>query len=388
MKEWEDYYEILGVSPNVSQKEIKKAYRENAFIYHPDRMQGLSESVRHRAEEKMKKAIQAYKVLSNPQKRQQYHSEWLRKKGGTVTAQQGYQVPKPKPVVDLSVIRFTNVTPNTVRIKSFIIRNEGGPWSTIWVDNPKSWMEITNYTSLSDSDELPLRVEIKAEGKDWGKTYSEVIRVHLDNEETQVKVQLRTKSKPVRKRTYARQATYAGPIPQPSVGGYVGGIGSTSAPPKVQSSFSRPRPTPLTSLPSLSRFYRLPILGISVLGFYLYCITRDVDLLDLPTALKLAPAFKPFAVEIATFILFSLIISPWFMVLAKKPLGILLGNTSLIGGVSCYAHLVPRLIDYANPTLGISFLIYWVIAVIGWIVAFALVFVLPILFLVKAFTKD
>lgn len=75
MIEWEDYYEILGVNPDASQEEIKKAYREDAFIYHPDRMQSLSESVRKRAEEKMKKVIHAYEVLSNPQKRQQYHSE-------------------------------------------------------------------------------------------------------------------------------------------------------------------------------------------------------------------------------------------------------------------------------------------------------------------------
>jgi len=209
MSEWEDYYEILGVSPNANQKGIKKAYRDNAFIYHPDRMQGLSESVRKRAEEKMKKVIQAYEILGDPQKRKKYHSEWFQKKGGIVTAQQGYQVPKPKPVVDPSIIRFVNVTPKTVRTKSFIIRNEGGPYSEINVNNPKTWVELVDYTSLTDSDQLPLEVRIKAEGEDWGKTYSEVIRVRLDNEETQVRVELRTKPKPVRKKPYV------GPVSQP-----------------------------------------------------------------------------------------------------------------------------------------------------------------------------
>jgi len=216
MSEWEDYYEILGVSPDASQEEIKKAYRENAFIYHPDKMQGLSESVRKRAEEKLKKVIRAYKILGDPQKRKKYHLEWFQKKGGTVTAQQGYQVPKPKPVVDPSVIRFTNVTPKTIRIKSFIIRNEGGPYSGIYVSNPKTWVELVDYTSLTDSDQLPLEVKIKAEGEDWGKTYSEVIRVRLDNEETQVRVELRTKSEPAQKRTYASPIpqAYVGPVPQ------------------------------------------------------------------------------------------------------------------------------------------------------------------------------
>jgi len=109
MPEGEDYYEILGVDPSANQEEIRKAYRESSFIYHPDRMAGLSESVRHRAEEKMKKLNQAYEILREPQKRQQYHSEWLRRKGGAGTFPEGYKVPKPKPVVDPPVIHFTNV---------------------------------------------------------------------------------------------------------------------------------------------------------------------------------------------------------------------------------------------------------------------------------------
>ena len=62
-----DYYEVLGVSKTASEDEIKKAYRQIAIKYHPDRNPGNKE-----AEEKFKEAAEAYNVLHDPQKRQQY----------------------------------------------------------------------------------------------------------------------------------------------------------------------------------------------------------------------------------------------------------------------------------------------------------------------------
>lgn len=62
-----DYYEVLGVGKDASEDEIKKAYRKIAIKYHPDRNPGNKE-----AEEKFKEAAEAYDVLHDPQKRQQY----------------------------------------------------------------------------------------------------------------------------------------------------------------------------------------------------------------------------------------------------------------------------------------------------------------------------
>jgi len=62
-----DYYEVLGVSKNASEDEIKKAYRKLAIKYHPDRNPDDPE-----AEAKFKEAAEAYDVLHDPQKRQQY----------------------------------------------------------------------------------------------------------------------------------------------------------------------------------------------------------------------------------------------------------------------------------------------------------------------------
>lgn len=62
-----DYYEVLGVSKNATEDEIKKAYRKLAIKYHPDRNPGDKE-----AEAKFKEAAEAYDVLHDPQKRQNY----------------------------------------------------------------------------------------------------------------------------------------------------------------------------------------------------------------------------------------------------------------------------------------------------------------------------
>ncbi|MDA0729140.1 MAG: molecular chaperone DnaJ [Bacteroidetes bacterium] len=62
-----DYYEILGVSKGASASDIKKAYRKLALKYHPDKNPDDAS-----AEEKFKEAAEAYEVLSDDTKRQQY----------------------------------------------------------------------------------------------------------------------------------------------------------------------------------------------------------------------------------------------------------------------------------------------------------------------------
>ena len=67
MAEKRDYYEVLGVSKTASKDELKKAYRQLALKYHPDRNPGDKE-----AEEKFKEAAEDYEVLSDDQKRARY----------------------------------------------------------------------------------------------------------------------------------------------------------------------------------------------------------------------------------------------------------------------------------------------------------------------------
>src|SRR5438270_6690547 len=62
-----DYYEVLGVSKDASEEEIKKAYRKLARQYHPDRNPGDKQ-----AETRFKEVQDAYDVLSDKTKRAQY----------------------------------------------------------------------------------------------------------------------------------------------------------------------------------------------------------------------------------------------------------------------------------------------------------------------------
>jgi molecular chaperone DnaJ len=62
-----DFYEILGVSKDASETEIKKAYRKRAIQFHPDKNPDDKS-----AEDKFKEAAEAYEILSNAEKKQRY----------------------------------------------------------------------------------------------------------------------------------------------------------------------------------------------------------------------------------------------------------------------------------------------------------------------------
>lgn len=65
-----DFYETLGVAKDATEDEIKKAYRKQAFLYHPDRNPGDSECC-----EKFKQAARAYETLSDSNMRARYDLE-------------------------------------------------------------------------------------------------------------------------------------------------------------------------------------------------------------------------------------------------------------------------------------------------------------------------
>ena len=67
MADKRDYYEVLGIDKSADEASIKKAYRSLAKKYHPDMNQGDAE-----AEKKFKEVNEAYAILSDPQKKQQY----------------------------------------------------------------------------------------------------------------------------------------------------------------------------------------------------------------------------------------------------------------------------------------------------------------------------
>lgn len=79
-----DYYKILEVEQNASDEQIRKAYRRLAFKYHPDHNPGDSS-----AEERFKEIAEAYGVLADPVKRNEY-DKWLRAGPQQRAAGQGF----------------------------------------------------------------------------------------------------------------------------------------------------------------------------------------------------------------------------------------------------------------------------------------------------------
>ncbi|HIK32145.1 MAG TPA: J domain-containing protein [Oscillatoriales cyanobacterium M59_W2019_021] len=84
MQNFRDYYQMLGVTPDASGEDIKQVYRRLARKYHPDLNPGNKA-----AEEKFKEIGEAYEVLSDPSKREQYDRFsrfWRQKKAGRTAA--------------------------------------------------------------------------------------------------------------------------------------------------------------------------------------------------------------------------------------------------------------------------------------------------------------
>jgi molecular chaperone DnaJ len=80
-----DYYEVLGVDPNATKSEIQKAYRRLVLKYHPDRNKSSD------AEEKFKEISEAYAILSDKEKRNQYHSSQNKRHSPRPDWQDAYQ---------------------------------------------------------------------------------------------------------------------------------------------------------------------------------------------------------------------------------------------------------------------------------------------------------
>lgn len=73
-----DPYEVLGVSRDATAKEVKKAYRELAMKYHPDRHPDRAD-----AEERFKQISRAYQILRDPEKREAYHRNTTTSRGAS-----------------------------------------------------------------------------------------------------------------------------------------------------------------------------------------------------------------------------------------------------------------------------------------------------------------
>jgi len=71
--------------------------------------------------------------------------------------------------------------------------NAGGPYARISISNPDSWVKVVDWRSISTADELPLKINLQVQGKDWDRTYYERICIILDSVQIYLPITLQTR---------------------------------------------------------------------------------------------------------------------------------------------------------------------------------------------------
>lgn len=126
-----DYYKLLGVLPNATTEEIKKAYRQLALKYHPDRNFGDKSS-----EAFFKKFTEAYTILSNPEERENYNYDYKKNQQTTSNQSQHHKRTGPK--------QETQITPQVI----FAVFQETRK-KLRWIDKSRI-NQAALYNSLND----------------------------------------------------------------------------------------------------------------------------------------------------------------------------------------------------------------------------------------------
>ncbi len=205
-KDVRTYYEILGVSRAATGKEIRRQYRKLAKRFHPDVDKSPG------ASQRFQKINEAYEVLFDKQKRQDYDKQLDRQArvGTSTTYSAGPSgrpapppgstatPPEPKPEITVypTELIFGTVLEGQRRSKTFVIENRGGPASMLYVDweSKPDWGQEINHDDDIEPDpntKFPVRVTIRVNttsipsGLKYGK-----IRVVVDGEVHIVEVYL------------------------------------------------------------------------------------------------------------------------------------------------------------------------------------------------------
>jgi curved DNA-binding protein CbpA len=84
---FKDYYAILGISPDASKQEIRSAFRKLMAQYHPDKLMhmDLTDDQINEMESKVRDLTEAWGVLDNDSKKQEYDKKWRKEEGGDKT---------------------------------------------------------------------------------------------------------------------------------------------------------------------------------------------------------------------------------------------------------------------------------------------------------------
>ena len=216
--DWSEACRILGIEESASVEEIKAQYIYKAQLLHPDKNQDKPETIRRKAEAELALVNQAFDFLNDP-------------------THNPYKIP-PRLAVEPMVIRFKDLSVGERKSTTLIIRNIGGPYTSVWVDNqPAPWLTVTRVKSIT-SERLPLEFTLECTGMgEPGRQYTSDLTIKLENESTHtvdqvgVKVELlinpesvmasaakRVSNTPARARIIPSDQALAQPLPEKTKG--------------------------------------------------------------------------------------------------------------------------------------------------------------------------
>ncbi|MGD0854723.1 MAG: hypothetical protein ABSA18_02840 [Dehalococcoidia bacterium] len=194
---------ILDVPPDASEQRIKEQRNYWLNVLHPDKTIGLPPRIKIKADKDFLEKKAAWEYLLTPGNRPASRSsdrsqEPPRQRPASTAQKEPASSPKskPKPVVTPSNIVFDNMEPGQLKKASFVIDNAGGPYSTLNISKPNSWLKVVKRRALTALKKLPLEIEIEAYGIEWGTISTGSIDIELDDVRTSVTVEVRTKPSP------------------------------------------------------------------------------------------------------------------------------------------------------------------------------------------------
>lgn len=175
------YYAILGVAPDASQDEIRRAFRRQARRWHPD-CNGSPD-----AAERMAKLNEAYDALGDPKKRAAYDRGAFAR---TTAAPE-----PPRPAVRPATVDFGALHPDDRATRTVIVRNLGGPCGTVRVDPDSGpWFRLAGARGGSSPDvvaELDFEAFVDPAADLLGGRHERKVRVLLDDEADEVTLSVR-----------------------------------------------------------------------------------------------------------------------------------------------------------------------------------------------------
>lgn len=187
--DWKTACEILGVSPDVSEQQVKEQRNYWLNVLHPDKTAGLPPRIKEKADKDFIDKKAAWEYLLVPGNRPMHRSagrvpEPPRERPAARPQNESSASAKAKPILIITPkhIRFKDVANLETKATYFEINNIGGPFThfSILRDHIPRWLEITEIKRLS-RQELPVQVQIRATGQQVGFKYECQIPIIIEN---------------------------------------------------------------------------------------------------------------------------------------------------------------------------------------------------------------